>query len=117
MNQQLNQGLENFSEIFSIASLIYTRLRKTSSRVIDVMYLTENPDYAEYVIQLTLKTQDEALLKLAERLTGLLNLESLNLIQDTLQLEEQASEIYHHEPSPEEIYKAQVAHHYIGALR
>lgn len=117
MNQQSKQDLENFSDVFSIASLMYTRLRRTSSRVIDVMYLTENQDYAKHVIQLVEQTQDEALIELAERLIRLLNLESQDSIQSTLQLDEQGSEIYHHEPSPEEIYKAQVSHHYIGALR
>ncbi len=117
MNQHANQDLENFSDVFSIASLMYTRLRRTSSRVIDVMYLTENPDYAKHVIQLVEQTQDKALIELAERLTRLLNLESLDAFQHTPQLEDQGAEIYNHEPSPEEIYKEQVSHHYIGALR
>lgn len=117
LNPQPNQDLENFSAIFSLASLMYTRLRRTSSRVIDVMYLTENQDYAKYVIQLVQQTKDQALIELAERLTQLLKLESQHPMQDTPPLDQQESEIYHHEPSPEEIYKAQVSHHYIGALR
>ena len=42
------------NEIFSVATLIYTRLRRVSGRVIDVMYLVENSDYARAVLQLAL---------------------------------------------------------------
>ena len=41
------------SELFSIATLIYTRLRRVSGRVIDVMYLVENTDYAIVQDELT----------------------------------------------------------------
>ncbi len=39
-------------DAFSVATLIYARLRRVSGRVIDAIYLAENLDYARHVIQL-----------------------------------------------------------------
>jgi len=58
----------NHSDIFSIATLIYTRLRRVSGRVIDVMYM-------------------------------------------------ESTELLDREVTKEPDDQAQVAHHYIGALR
>ena len=38
------------NEVFSVATLIYARLRRVSGRVIDASYLTENVEYAEHVV-------------------------------------------------------------------
>ena len=107
-NQQKN-------EAFSIATLLYTRLRRVISRVIDVMYLIENKDYAKYILGLAEQTGDVELQKYVERLNTLLELNPppVELVAPiTEQLQEDLSE-----PTEDEIYRAQVSHHYIGALR
>src|SRR5690554_4684211 len=116
------------SELFSVATLIYTRLRRVSGRVIDVMYLVENTDYARYVVQLALATQDAELHHHISRLEAILvklapqydlgndiqNDLSIDKKEDNEELTDSLEET--HEPTEEEIYQAQVAHHYIGAL-
>lgn len=117
------QALTANNEIFSVATLIYTRLRRVSGRVIDVMYLVENSDYARAVLQLALATHDEELCRYALRLNIILaNLMDADAEITTSQTEVQQSDAVENiddltEPTAEEIYRAQVSHHYIGALR
>jgi len=114
------------NEIFSVATLIYTRLRRVSVRVIDVMYLVENSDYARAVLQLALATHDEELCRYALRLNSILaNLMDADAEITSPQTEAQQLDAVENieniddltEPTAEEIYRAQVSHHYIGALR
>ena len=120
------QALTANNEIFSVATLIYTRLRRVSGRVIDVMYLVENSDYARAVLQLALATHDEELCRYALRLNSILaNLmdadaeitppqtaaQQLDAVENIENIDDLT------EPTAEEIYRAQVSHHYIGALR
>ena len=120
------QALTANNEIFSVATLIYTRLRRVSGRVIDVMYLVENSDYARAVLQLALATHDEELCRYALRLNSILaNLMDADAEITTPQTESQQLDAVENmeniddltEPTAEEIYRAQVSHHYIGALR
>ena len=120
------QALTANNEIFSVATLIYTRLRRVSGRVIDVMYLVENSDYARAVLQLALATHDEELCRYALRLNSILaNLMDADAEITTPQTESQQLDAVENmeniddltEPTAEEIYQAQVSHHYIGALR
>lgn len=117
------QALAANNEIFSVATLIYTRLRRVSGRVIDVMYLVENSDYARAVLQLALATHDEELCRYALRLNSILaNLMDADAEITTSQTEVQQLDAVENiddltEPTAEEIYRAQVSHHYIGALR
>ena len=117
------QALTANNEIFSVATLIYTRLRRVSGRVIDVMYLVENSDYARAVLQLALATHDEELCRYALRLNSILaNLMDADAEITSPQTEAQQLDAVENiddltEPTPEEIYRAQVSHHYIGALR
>ena len=104
----------NRSEAFSIATLIYARLRRVTGRVIDVTYLMQNQDYIEHVIDLALSANDSELQRQAERLRFLM---VLDLEPDQIKIQEEIAEIYESEVTEEEIYKAQVSHHYIGALR
>ena len=48
--------------IFSLATLLYARLRKVNSRVIDVVYLMQNPEYALHAANLALETNDTVIL-------------------------------------------------------
>ena len=120
------QDLTANNEIFSVATLIYTRLRRVSGRVIDVMYLVENSDYARAVLQLALATHDEELCRYALRLNSILaNLMDADAEITSPQTEAQQLDAVENieniddltEPTAEEIYRAQVSHHYIGALR
>ena len=117
------QALAANNEIFSVATLIYTRLRRISGRVIDVMYLVENSDYARAVLQLALATHDDELCRYAVRLNSILG----DLIDADAEITPQQTAAQQllavenmddlTEPTAEEIYQAQVSHHYIGALR
>ena len=120
------QALTANNEIFSVATLIYTRLRRVSGRVIDVMYLVENSDYARAVLQLALATHDEELCRYALRLNSILaNLMDADAEITSPHTEAQQLDAVENieniddltEPTAEEIYRAQVSHHYIGALR
>ena len=105
-------------DAFSVATLIYARLRRVSGRVIDALFLAENLDYARHVIQLAEQTQDPELSHLIQRLRMVLEIsetgqgsevESANLSQQ--------NELISVEPDEDDIYRAQVSHRYIGALR
>ena len=104
----------NRSEAFSIATLIYARLRRVTGRVIDVTYLMQNQDYTKHVIDLALSVNDSELQRQAERLRCLM---VFDLEPDQIKIQEEIAEIYESEVTEEEIYRAQVSHHYIGALR
>lgn len=104
----------NRSEAFSIATLIYARLRRVTGRVIDVTYLMQNQDYTKYVIDLALSANDSELQRQAERLRSLMVFDAE---PDQMKIQEEIAEIYESEVTEEEIYRAQVSHHYIGALR
>ncbi|MFH7764480.1 hypothetical protein [Acinetobacter sp. BSP-28] len=62
-------------DIFSIATLLYARLRKVNSRVIDVMYLMQDRSYAHHVVTLALETKDPELASYVERLRAVLDLQ------------------------------------------
>ena len=111
-NQQL---VDN--DTFSIATLIYARLRRVSGRLIDVIYLAENKQYALYVITLAEATQDPELLKLSQRLSKHLGLEQ-NLSLGNTQIElVPKEELLAVEPTQEDIERAQGRNRYIGSLR
>ena len=111
-------------EAFSIATLFYMRLRRVNARVIDVRYFIENKEYAINIIDLAEKTKDEELKNYIEKLTDLLNLrpavepeaeQPIVTQRNTVPISESVATSDH--VTEEEIYKAQVSHHYIGALR
>lgn len=60
--------------IFSIATMLYARLRKVNSRVIDVMYLMQDRSYAHHVITIALETKDAELASYVDRLRHALDL-------------------------------------------
>lgn len=105
------------NEAFSVATLLYTRLRKVISRVIDVMYLIENKDYARYILNLAEQTNDAELLKYANRLNEILQLTESEAEKENSNLLQEDKIDYSSEPTSDEVYRAQVSHHYIGALR
>ncbi|OTG82814.1 hypothetical protein B9T33_05035 [Acinetobacter sp. ANC 5054] len=113
-------AIDNHSNAFSIATLMYARLRRVSGRVVDALYMVENTAYAHYVAQLALDTSDAELARLVARLYEELKLEDSietvdAIVEPVVLLPE--NELYANEPTAEDIYKAQVSHRYIGALR
>ena len=113
----LDNQLRNH-DAFSVATLIYARLRRVSGRVVDALYLAENPDYAQHVIELVAQTQDPELQRLIERLKQVWDLPVVRQQQfeKSAHLPQQ-EKLVSVEPDQDDIYRAQVAHHYIGALR
>lgn len=112
---------KNSSDAFSAATLFYARLRRVTGRVVDVLYIVDNKEYARYVIEIAYKAGDTELDRLIRRLHDALDLTAYEepaapvLLTDEIKTLEPA---YQDEAvTEEEIYKAQVSHHYIGALR
>ncbi|NNP69612.1 hypothetical protein [Acinetobacter sp. Ac_5812] len=123
MKESMNNEVLVNAEAFTIATQMYVRLRRVCGRVIDVMYLVNNKDYAKHVLDIALTTQDPELERFVHRLSPLIDLypEPNPLVVETKNAtEKQPAEIletYSMEVTDEEIYQAQVHHHYIGALR
>ena len=116
-------GFISHSDAFSIATLMYARMRRVAGRMIDVMYLVENKAYAGYIIQHAALLQDEELDRLINRLQALILKESQieihdedDSVQNKENLETFSESTGQSEVTNEE-YQAQVSHHYIGALR
>ncbi|WP_333489821.1 hypothetical protein, partial [Acinetobacter baumannii] len=78
------------------------------------MYVVRNKDYAKYVIALALEAEDDELKRCVERLmvlTDSIPEQSQKEMTVSIQTSEES------EITAEDIYRAQVPHHYIGALR
>lgn len=114
MKDMIGNGFITNADAFSVATQIYVRMRRVTGRVIDAMYVIQNKDYAKYVITVALETEDDELKRCVERLRSLV---------DTLpepSQKEKLADVKDNEDSEitaEDIYRAQVPHHYIGALR
>ncbi|VXA53885.1 conserved hypothetical protein [Acinetobacter proteolyticus] len=123
MKESMKNEVVVNAEAFTIATQMYVRLRRVCGRVIDVMYLVNNKDYAKHILELALATQDPELERFVLRLSPLVDLypESAALgTEAKVEEKKQAVEVlesYSMEVTEEEIYQAQVHHHYIGALR
>lgn len=110
----MGNGFVTNAEAFSVSTQIYVRMRRVTGRVIDALYVVQNKDYAKYVMALALETDDDELKRYVERLNSLTDsIPELSQKQITanVQLSEES------EITAEDIYRAQVPHHYIGALR
>ena len=112
----LDNQLRNHDS-FSVATLIYARLRRVSGRVIDALYLAENLDYARHVIQLVEQTQDPDLNHLIHRLKIVLDISETGQKPSTESVTLQQDDLISVEPDEQDIYRAQVSHHQLGALR
>ncbi len=123
MKENMNSEVLVNAEAFAIATQMYVRLRRVCGRVIDVMYLVNNKDYAKHIVDIALSTEDEELEKQVTRLRPLIDLypEPAVVIEKskvkTKKQKEVQQETYSMDVTAEEIYQAQVHHHYIGALR
>lgn len=110
----MGNGFIANAEAFTLATQIYVRMRRVTGRVIDAMYVVRNKDYAKYVIALALEAEDDELKRCVERLMVLTD-SIPELSQKEMTVSIQTSE--ESEITAEDIYRAQVPHHYIGALR
>ena len=122
MKVNMNHELVLNAEAFSIATQMYVRLRRVSARVIDVMYLVHDKNYAKHIIEIALATKDAELERYAARLSTLVDLypepeAALDEVKDDFNGAVEGADPYSSEVTAEEIYQAQVGHHYIGALR
>ena len=112
--------MEN-TEIFSVATMLYTRLRRVTGRVVDVAYLIEHSDYALHVCELALASEDEQLCTMADQIKQHFKLDQSDEDDPDhtkQQAEFAAPPLVEDEAIPDaELYRAQVHHHYIGALR
>lgn len=121
MKEIMNTEVVVNAEAFAIATQMYVRLRRVCSRVIDVMYMVHDKQYARHIVEIALATQDTELSHYVARLTYLLDLypepEPTFVAEAIQQPALKAEEEYVIEVTEDEIYRAQVHHHYIGALR
>lgn len=118
MQEVINSGFTAHADAFSIGALILSRLRRVTGRVIDVMYMVENKIYAKYVIAMSLATEDPELNRHALRLQHLIDKEEpVPVVESSLTTPVEAPKLPVSGATEEEIFKAQVSHHYIGALR
>ncbi|AGH35089.1 MULTISPECIES: hypothetical protein [Acinetobacter] len=114
MKDMMGNGFIANAEAFTLATQIYVRMRRVTGRVIDAMYVVQNKDYAKYVIALALEAEDDELKRCVERLmvlTDSISEQSQKEMTVSIQTSEES------EITAEDIYRAQVPHHYIGALR
>ncbi len=123
MKENMNSEVLVNAEAFAIATQMYVRLRRVCGRVIDVMYLVNNKDYAKHIVDIALSTEDEELEKQVARLRPLIDLypePAVMLEESKVEAKKQKEvqqETYSMDVTAEEIYQAHVHHHYIGALR
>ncbi|HBO73013.1 MAG TPA: hypothetical protein DD639_12555 [Acinetobacter sp.] len=123
MKENMNSEVLVNAEAFAIATQMYVRLRRVCGRVIDVMYLVNNKDYAKHIVDIALSTEDEELEKQVTRLRPLIDLypkPAVIIEESKVEAKKQKEvhqETYSMDVTAEEIYQAQVHHHYIGALR
>ncbi|OTG65982.1 hypothetical protein [Acinetobacter silvestris] len=120
MQSEFNQSFEAQGEAFSIATLMYARLRRMFGRIIDVMYVVQDKDYACYVIAFAIATEDDELKRLASRMQALIEQEVESQSKTSDALVQQGTVIHPIAEQTEiidEVYQAQISHHYIGALR
>ncbi|MDC4976958.1 hypothetical protein OHW14_16045 [Acinetobacter baumannii] len=114
MKDVMGNGFIADAEAFTLATQIYVRMRRVTGRVIDAMYVVQNKDYAKYIIALALEAEDDELKRCVERLmvlTDSIPEQSQKEMTVSIQTSEES------EITAEDIYRAQVPHHYIGALR
>ncbi|BBQ49489.1 hypothetical protein [Acinetobacter pittii] len=114
MKDMMGNGFIANADAFSVATQIYVRMRRVTGRVIDAMYVVQNKDYAKYVIALALETEDDELKRSVERLKSLVDTIPEPSLKEKIAVVKVGEES---EITAEDIYRAQVPHHYIGALR
>ncbi|WP_374253832.1 hypothetical protein [Acinetobacter brisouii] len=118
MKTMLSKDKKVEKEIFDLATQLYVRLRRVAGRVIDVVYLEHNQEYAQEVVKLALTSGDAELHRLGSRLDAVLShgtaptqIASVKFVAPVSAMTPVLEDL----PSPAQ--KEEVPHHYIGALR
>ena len=90
------------AERFSLATHLYVRLRRSSGRVVDAVWMAQNDEYAHEILRLAANDPDPETQNLAQRFHGLLG-----------------SRGAPRKPAParQAAVEPDVAAHYIGTLR
>ena len=60
------------TEMLGISTHLYVRLRKCANRVIDVVWMQRNPEYAREILQVARTVRDPEIQSLADRLEELI---------------------------------------------
>lgn len=131
------------SEVFSLASQLYVRMRRCSGRVVDAIYMAQNEQYAQEILKIAAQEKDQEILELVQRFQTLLAPKIVETIAEIPVLTESVkeketvaektdifsmtfrnlrrkAEVLENPAAPAphiEELEEQVAHHYTGALR
>lgn len=134
------------SEVFSLASQLYVRMRRCSGRVVDAIYMAQNEQYAQEILKIAAQEKDQEILDLVQRFQVLLAKNEPKIVETNTEIpvlteavkEKEAAtektdifsmtfrnlrrkaEVLEHSAAPAphiEELEEQVAHHYTGALR
>lgn len=134
------------SEVFSLASQLYVRMRRCSGRVVDAIYMAQNEQYAQEILKIAAQEKDQEILDLVQRFQVLLAKHEPKIVETNTEIpvlteavkEKEAAtektdifsmtfrnlrrkaEVLEHSAAPAphiEELEEQVAHHYTGALR
>lgn len=71
LNDSVSHG-----ELFALASQLYVRVRRSTGRIVDAVYMVQNEAYAREILKLANSVPDVELLSLVTRYENLLNLAS-----------------------------------------
>ncbi|HMU88699.1 MAG TPA: hypothetical protein PLF28_03730 [Agitococcus sp.] len=132
------------SEVFSLASQLYVRMRRSSGRVVDAIYMAQNEQYAQEILRIAGQEKDQEILEIVQRFQTLLaktepkivestpeipvltetikepTVEKTDIFSMTLRNLRRKAEVVENSPTAQphiEELEEQVAHHYTGALR
>lgn len=94
------------AERFSLATHLYVRLRRSSGRVVDAVWMAQNDEYAHEILRLAANDPDPETQNLVQRFQALLG----NRSAPRKPAPAQAS-------AKQAAAEAEVAQHYIGTLR
>lgn len=133
MNSPVNDTITN-TELFTLASQLYVRLRRNTGRVVDAVYMVQNEDYAREILRIAAKERDVELLSIVTRFETLLARQQARRLGATARqgTNKAPVDIPVLEPINDKsgatvrplpvmvtshTHEEEVAHHYIGALR
>jgi hypothetical protein len=90
------------AERFSLATHLYVRLRRSSGRVVDALWMSQNDEYAREILRLAASDPDP---------------ETRNLVTRFGSLLEGGTRPTPRKAAPKAAVEDEVAQHYIGTLR
>ena len=93
------------AERFSLATHLYVRLRRSSGRVVDAVWMAQNDEYAHEILRLAAGDPDAETQNLVQRFYALLGTRSATRKPAPAPAR----------PAP--VVETEVAQHYIGTLR